>query len=133
VEKSAALSFSKWRLNVQMRNMSKKTWKLRVWNRMTEMQKLDILLKHAKVPHTYDPKYLSDYTEQIVVYNSEGQRMWDAICFHGTFSLPGSYGAEQGLIEVMGAQLLGHDDVKGWLTARQVTKMWRCRNAAQNR
>ena len=36
-----------------MRNMSKKTWKLRVWNHMTEMQKLDILLKHAKVPHTY--------------------------------------------------------------------------------
>lgn len=24
-----------------MRNMSKKTWKLRVWNHMTEMQKLD--------------------------------------------------------------------------------------------
>lgn len=43
------------------------------------------------------------------------------------------YGFEQGLIEVMGAQLLGHDDVEGWLTARQVTKMWRCRNAAQNR
>lgn len=36
-----------------MGNMSKKTWKLRVWNHMTEMQKLDILLKHAKVPHTY--------------------------------------------------------------------------------
>lgn len=45
----------------------------------------------------------------------------------------GSYGFEQGLIEAMGAQLLGHDDVKGWLTARQVTKMWRCRNAAKNR
>lgn len=45
----------------------------------------------------------------------------------------GSYGFEQGLIEVMGAQLLGHDDVEGWLTARQVTKMWRCRNAAKNR
>lgn len=27
-----------------MRNMSKKTWKLRVWNRMTEIQKLDYLL-----------------------------------------------------------------------------------------
>ena len=39
--------------NAEMRNMSKKTWKLRVWNHMTEMQKLDILLKHAKVPHTY--------------------------------------------------------------------------------
>lgn len=126
-----------WRLtkgNAEMRNMSKKTWKLRVWNYMTEMQKLDILLKHAKVPHTYDPKYLGDYTEQIVVYNSEGQRMWDAICLRGTFSLPGSYyGADQGFIEVMGEQLLGHDDVKGWLTARQVTKMWRCRNAAKNR
>ena len=116
-----------------MRNMSKKTWKLRVWNHITEIQKLDILLKHAKVPHTYDPKYLCGYNEQIVVYYSEGHRMWDAICFHGTFSLSGSYGAEQGLIEVMGAQLLGHDDVEGWLTARQVTKMWRCRNAAQNR
>jgi hypothetical protein len=45
----------------------------------------------------------------------------------------GSYGFEQGLIEVMGTQALGHDDVEGWLTARQVTKMWRCRNAAQNR
>lgn len=45
----------------------------------------------------------------------------------------GSYGFEQGLIEVMGTQLLGHDDVEGWLTARQVTKMWRCRNAAKNR
>lgn len=125
-----------WRLtkgNAEMRNMSKKTWKLRVWNRMAEMQKLDILLKHANVPHTYDPKYLCGYNEQIVVYNSEGQRMWDAICFHGTFSLSGSYGAEQGLIEVMGSQLLSHDDVEGWLTARQVMKMWRCRNAAQNR
>lgn len=49
------------------------------------------------------------------------------------FGVGGSYGFEQGLIEVMGAQLLGHDDVEGWLTARQVTKMWRCRNAAQNR
>lgn len=38
----------------------------------------------------------------------------------------------RGLIEVMGAQLLGHDDVEGWLTARQVTKMWRCRNASKN-
>lgn len=116
-----------------MRNMSKKTWKLRFWNCMTEMQKLDILLLRLKVPHTYDPKYLGGYNEQIVVYNSEGQRMWDAICMHGTFSLSGSYGADQGFIEVMGEQLLGHDDVKGWLTARQVTKMWRCRNAAQNR
>ncbi len=40
-----------------MRNMSKKTWKLRVRSYMTEMQKLDILLKHAKVPHTYGRRW----------------------------------------------------------------------------
>lgn len=111
--------------NAEMRNMSKKTWKLRVWNHMTEMQKLDILLKHAKVPHTYGHRW--DGGEQITAYDAAGNRIWD-----GIWSL-GSYGFEQGLIEVMGAQLLGHDDVEGWLMARQVTKMWRCRNAAQNR
>lgn len=117
-----------------MRNMSKKTWKLRVRSHMTEMQKLDILLLRLKVPHMYyDPKYLGGYSEQIVVYNSEGERIWDAIYIPGTFSLPGSYGAEQGLIEVIGTQLLGHEDAMGWLTARDVTKMWRCRNATKNR
>ena len=125
-----------------MRNMSKKTWKLRVWNHMTEMQKLDILLKHAKVPHTYGrrwpemdrPDYQEylpggrhDGGEQIVTYDAAGNRIWDGIWGWG------SYGFEQGLIEVTGLQLLGHDDVEGWLTARQVTKMWRCRNAAKNR
>ena len=134
-----------WRLtkgNAEMRNMAKKTWKLRVWNHMTEMQKLDILLKHAKVPHTYGrrwsemdrpdcPEYLPggrlDCGEQIIAYDAAGNRIWDGVWGWGY------YGFEQGLIEVMGSQLLGHDDVKGWLTARQVTKMWRCRNAAQNR
>lgn len=114
-----------------MRNMSKKTWKLRVWNHMTEMQKLDILLKHAKVPHTYDCNFLNGRDEcgdQIVVYDFEGRRLWDGICCEG------SYGYEQGLIEVMGGPILGYcDDVEGWLTARQVTKMWRCRKyAAKN-
>ena len=107
-----------------MKNMSKKTWKLRVWNHMTEMQKLDILLKRAKVPHTYGRRWL----EQIVVYDAGGNRIWDGVWGWG------SYGFEQGLIEVMGKQLLGHDDVEGWLTARQVMKMWRCRKyAAKNR
>ena len=122
-----------------MRNMSKKTWKLLVWNHMTEMQKLDILLKHAKVPHTYgrrwpemdSPEYLPggrlDCGEQIIAYDAAGNRIWDGVWGWG------SYGFEQGLIEVMGAQLLGHDDVKGWLTARQVMKMGGGRNAAQNR
>ena len=34
-----------------MRNMSKKTWKLRVWGHMTEMQKLDYLLTKAGITH----------------------------------------------------------------------------------
>lgn len=125
-----------------MRNMSKKTWKLRVWNHMTEMQKLDILLRHAKVLHTYGRRWPEmdrlDYQEylpggrhdggeQIVTYDAAGNRIWDGIWGWG------SYGFEQGLIEVMGAQLLDHDDVEGWLTARQVMKMWRRRNATKNR
>ena len=32
-----------------------------------------------------------------------------------------------------GLALVDHYDVEGWLTARQVTKMWRRRNAAKNR
>ncbi len=68
-----------------------------------------------------------DGGEQIIAYDAAGNRTWDGIWGWG------SYGFEQGLIEVMGAQLLGHDDVEGWLTARQVTKMWRCKNAAKNR
>ena len=70
-----------------MRNMSKKTWKLRVRSYMTEMQKLDILLKHAKVPHTYGrrwpemdrPDYQEylpggrhDGGEQIIAYDAAG-------------------------------------------------------------
>ena len=99
-----------------MRNMSKKTWKLRVRSCMTEMQKLDILLKHAKVPHTYGRRW----PEMDRPDNQE--------------FLPGGRhdGGEQ-IIAYDAAQLLGHDDVEGWLTARQVTKMWRCRNATQNR
>lgn len=58
------------------------------------MQKLDILLKHAKVPHTYgrrwpemdrpdNPGYLPggkhDGGEQIVVYDAGGNRIWDGV------------------------------------------------------
>ena len=110
-----------------MRNMSKKTWKLRVRSRMTEMQKLDILLKRAKIPHTYED-YADYLYGQIIVYDSEGHKLWDAVCSVMT------YGGEQGFIEVRGPAIVGHcNDVEGWLTAREVTKMWRCRKyAAKN-
>ena len=77
-----------------MRNMSKKTWKLRVWNHMTEIQKLDLLLKRAKVPHTYGRRWPEmdrpdnqeclpggrhDGGEQIIAYDAAGNRIWDGI------------------------------------------------------
>lgn len=40
-----------------MRNMSKKTWKLRVWNHMTEMQKLDYLLTKAGITHEMERRF----------------------------------------------------------------------------
>lgn len=69
-----------------MRNMSKKAWKLRVWNHMTEMQKLDILLKHAKVPHTYDCNFLNCRDEcgmvfaarEVTVMNRGSLKLWAA-------------------------------------------------------
>ena len=114
-----------------MRNMSKKTWKLRVWNHMTEIQKLDLLLKRAKVPHTYGRRWPEmdrpdnqeflpggrhDGGEQIIAYDAAGNRIWDGVWGWG------SYGFGQGLIEAMGAQLLGHDDVEGWLTLARLRR-----------
>lgn len=49
---------------------------------------------------------------QIIVYNGE-RRVWDAICH------PGSYGYEQGLLEIMGT-IAKNDDVEGFLTADQI-------------
>ena len=40
-----------------MRNMSKKTWKIRVWNRMTEIQKLDYLLTKAGITHEMERRF----------------------------------------------------------------------------
>lgn len=59
-----------------------------------------------------------DYsTHMIEVFNDDGERIWDAICHRG------SYGFEEGLLEVMGSYILGHDDVEGWLTADDVIEM----------
>lgn len=124
-----------------MRNMSKKTWKLRVWNHMTEIQRLDFLLSKAEIAHkierrfpendkywpeVYGPGAGHDGGYQITVWNKSGEYLWDAVCGWCTYGFPH-------LLEVYGQVLIGHDDVEGRLTARQVIKMWRCRNAAQNR
>ena len=54
---------------------------------------------------------------QIVVFDSDGNRLWDAICHFG------SYGYEQGLLEVMGDTVVRESDgdsVCGFLTAQDV-------------
>ena len=41
---------------------------------------------------------------------------WDAVCFTG------SYGAQRGLLEVMGRVITGNDDVEGYLTADEILR-----------
>lgn len=81
---------------------------------MTEMQKLDASLTEMGIKHTYDHEHMGG--EQIVV-TENGKYRWDAIC------MPGSYGWNKGLLEVMGKSLLGHGDVMGYRTADDVLKM----------
>ena len=106
-----------------MRNMAKKTWKLRVWNHMTEMQKLD---NDKNQPEVCGPGALHDGGYQITVRDKSGTYLWDAVCGWYTYGFPH-------LLEVCGLALVDHYDVEGWLTARQVMKMWGRRNAAKNR
>ncbi len=54
--------------------------------------------------------------DQIIVYNENNERIWDAVCFNG------SYGGEFGLLEVMGTIVPedNEDGVIGFLTALEV-------------
>lgn len=81
---------------------------------MTEMDKLDAALTEMGIEHTYDRDF--DGGTQIIVYK-DGKRLWDAVCTRF------SYGGYGGLLEVMGRSLLGHNSVKGRLTADDVVKM----------
>ena len=63
--------------------------------------------------------YECDYgRHQIIVYNTKNKILFDAICQRG------SYGFEDGLLEVMGSAVVDRakdgDSVAGWLTAEQV-------------
>ena len=69
---------------------------------------------------------LHDGGYQITVRDKSGTYLWDAVCGWYTYGFPH-------LLEVCGLALVDHYDVEGWLTARQVMKMWGRRNAAKNR
>lgn len=97
---------------------------------MTELEKLEKYLKAngyifehitEQAPEGTPEELCRHYNkipwrDQIIVYDEDGHRLWDAVCHIG------SYGAEQDLIEVMGDQVT-HDDVEGFLTAEDIIKV----------
>lgn len=89
---------------------------------MSELDKLEKYLKEKRyrykrikeTPGT-NPWMRGYGVNQIIVYDDRGIRQWDAVCNRG------SYGFEQGLLEIMGSIVKpGGDSVEGWLTADDV-------------
>ena len=86
---------------------------------MSELDKLEKYLKEHGYEYTredVDDIPLYGVVNQIIVYK-DGERLWDAVCH------PGSYGYEEGLLEIYG-EIVWHDidgdSVRGWLTADNV-------------
>ena len=83
---------------------------------MSELDKLQQYLKE----HDYFFKRIDEEhnkfinRHQIIVYSSDGDYRWDAICHFG------SYGFEYGLLEIAGNIVEGSERVEGWLTADDI-------------
>ena len=86
---------------------------------MTQMEKLENMLNISNIPFEITEHW--SHTEQIW-YPSRENPICDVICFGGT-GLGGSYGHEEGLLEIMGTIVRADDDdddVEGWLTAEEI-------------
>lgn len=91
---------------------------------MSELDKLELYLKEHGIRYKRidGPAFIPMIDggdvgrHQIVVYDEEGGRKWDAICHYG------SYGYEKGLLEIYGDIVDEEyaEDVNGWLTADDV-------------
>ena len=89
---------------------------------MTELDKLEEYLKakgilYQRRDESFPRGRYNMVQHQIVVFADDGRLMWDAVCQRG------SYGYEEGLLEVMGSPVVREsdgDDVVGWLTAADV-------------
>lgn len=88
---------------------------------MTEIDKLEKYLNEKEIPYERIDQYgVAHYgfdRHQIIVYDGNGNRLWDAICQKY------SYGYRQGLLEVMGDAVVKENDgdtVCGYLTAQDV-------------
>lgn len=86
---------------------------------MNELNKLGKYLKehgyeYERIDKENDPWGYDRH--QIIVYKN-GEKQWDAICHRG------SYGYDEGLLEIMGNIVENTDDtVEGWLTADDIIK-----------
>ena len=93
---------------------------------MSELDKLEQYLKEHDYPYKRideEGRKICGYKfpfgsiHQLIVYGDKekSERLWDAICHYG------SYGFEQGLIEVMGESVVrSKDSVEGYLTAEEI-------------
>lgn len=92
---------------------------------LTELNKLEAYLKEHGVRYEREDREARRlpngtfwwWDRHRIVVHSMDDYCWDAICHHG------SYGAEEGLLEIMGdivdVEAVG-DSVEGWLTAEDV-------------
>lgn len=94
---------------------------------LTQLDRLQELLRSEKSllhveRYDQEAEFCQGYVaiaerHQIIVSLPDGTGRWDAICH------PGSYGYEDGLLEVMGYPVT-NDHVEGWLTADEIFARW---------
>ena len=105
---------------------------------MSELDKLELYLITAGYKHyeRIDEEHLFVSRHQIIIYDENGERLWDAICHRGSYGYENglfwdaichrdSYGYENGLLEIYGNivdKKKDGDEVVGWLTADDVIK-----------
>lgn len=89
--------------------------------RMSELDKLEKYLReNGYKVERFDDDALKKFDfdrHQVIVLDEDGNHKWDAICHFG------SYGYEEGLLEVYGDTVVFPEDgdsVAGWLTAEDV-------------
>lgn len=87
---------------------------------LTELNKVEAWLKENEIMYTREDNdnffEFADY-HQIRVFNRTGRQIWDVVCHYG------SYGCDQGLLEIMGDMVPEDDHVRGYMTAQDVIDM----------
>lgn len=88
---------------------------------LIEFNKLEDMLVKANIPHINKPFNWGN-GRQIILFDKNNSRIADAVCHMG------SYGHEQGLLEIQGAiteEEEQEDSVLGYLTAEEVFKRFK--------